>query len=443
MSERVRKARLRRGRARTRRGHSWLRGSGLLLALACGDEGARSPAPLPPPLVQDPVPVPGCETLDYQRCDVRLPECVDNLAQIASCMRGGATAGPSPEVTFLTQAEAEQNLLEALSAAPPPSPNHFERALVLLELTQPSSFEPQATAARLAQGYAAYYRRDSGQLVVIDHGGALGVTNAGTPAVQALVLHELIHALQDREHDLDAFAVAHQQDSDGNLRGSCLIEGEARLHELRLYSALWGIDVSAVDWADELRVRSNETEDGVFLETDLYAASFLNVPYTYGAAYVERIWAEQGATGVRSLFDTPPANVREILAPLWGLGPAQSSLRPPAPLAPEGLTREAFSSLGAWGLYLLARPRSPSIEVARELALSWSGDLLEAFSFGDGQTAASWTIELATEAHAASLASLLTSGQLQAEQSGTRLRLLRANGTLPPALLAASGAAAP
>lgn len=440
MSENVLRPRGQCAQVQAPAGQSWLRTGALLLAAACGEEGAGEPPPLPPPF-REPMPIPGCETFDYGRCDVRLPECVDNLAQIASCMRGAATPGPSPDVTFLTQQEAEQNLLEALAATTPPSPNHFERALVLLGLTQPSSFEPEVTAARLAQGYTAYYRRDSDQLVVIDHGGAIA-TNNGTPATQALVLHELIHALQDREHDLDAFALAHQQDSDGNLRGNCLIEGEARLHELRLYSALWGIDVSGVDWPSDLRNRSNQAEDDVFLQADLYSASLLNMPYSFGAAYLERVWAEQGATGVRALFDAPPANVREILAPLWGEAAEVPDVRPPPPLAPEGLTREAYSSLGAWGLYLLTRPRSATLEAARQLALSWRGDLLEAFSFGDGQTALSWTIDLATEADAASLVSLLAP-QLLAQQSGPRLRLLLATGELPPSLLAAGGVATP
>lgn len=425
---------------RARGASSCLRAGALLLGLACGEDAGPEPAPLPPPF-PEPIPVPGCEAFDYFRCDVRLPECVENLAQIASCMRGGAAPESSPSVTFLSQEEARQDLLEALSAAPPPSPNHFERALVLLGLTQPSSFEPDVTAERLAAGYTAYYRRDSDELVVIDHGGRIGVT-AGTPATQALVLHELIHALQDREHDLDAFAVAHQQDSEGNLRGNCLIEGEARLHELRLYSALWGNDVNAVDWTDELRTRSNEAEDEVFLATDLYAASQLSVPYTFGAAYVEQVRTEQGPDGVRALFDAPPANVREILALGWGGAATLPAAPPLAPLAPEGLTREAYSSLGAWGIYLMTRPRSPTLEVARQLALSWSSDLLEAFSFDGGQTALSWTIELATEADAASLASLLAP-VLQAQQSGTRLRLLLANGAVPPALLTAAGVPMP
>lgn len=423
-----------------RGGSRWLGTGALLLALACGEDAGPEPAPLPPSF-PEPMPVPGCEAFDYARCDVRLPECVENLAQIASCMRGGAPAGPSPTVSFLSQEEAHQDLLEALAATAPPSPNHFERALVLLGLTQPSSFEPEVTAERLAAGYTAYYRRDSGELVVIDHGGRIEVS-AGTPAAQALVLHELIHALQDREHDLDAFAVAHQQDSEGNLRGNCVIEGEARLHELRLYSALWGNDVSAIDWTGELLRRSNETEDEVFLATDLYSASLLSMPYAFGAAYVERVRAEQGVDGVRALFDAPPANMREILAPGWGGAASPTEVQPLPPLAPEGLTREAYSSLGAWGVYLMTRPRSLTLEAARKLALSWSGDLLEAYSFDGNQTALSWTIQLATEADAASLASLLAP-QFQPQLSGTRVRLLLATGTVPPALLTAASVATP
>ncbi|MEY2929651.1 MAG: hypothetical protein RL033_400 [Pseudomonadota bacterium] len=119
-----------------------------------------------------------------------------------------------------------------------------------------------------------------------------------------------------------------------------------------------------------------------------------------------------------------------------GSGPSKAR---PA-LAPQGLTREAYSSLGAWGVYLLARPRV-SREVARQLALGWEGDLLEAFSFGAQQTALSWTIELATEADATLLADVLApQTQLRALPSGAQVRVLATSDELPPALLAAAQA---
>ena len=84
----------------------------------------------------------------------------------------------------------------------------------------------------------------------------------------------------------------------------------------------------------------------------------------------------------------------------------------------------------------MARPRSNSIEAARELALSWKSDLLEAFSYGEQQTAVSWTIDLATETDAARLVSTLGfDTELLVQQSGAQVRLLRASGELPPALL--------
>jgi hypothetical protein len=89
---------------------------------------------------------------------------------------------------------------------------------------------------------------------------------------------------------------------------------------------------------------------------------------------------------------------------------------------------------------LLARPRV-SREVARQLALGWEGDLLEAFSFGAQQTALSWTIELATEADATLLADVLApQTQLRALPSGAQVRVLATSDELPPALLAAAQA---
>ena len=400
-----------------------------VLACSCGAAcaGETGAGPDLPRAFAEPVPLPGCEPFEYQSCDVRAASCLENLAQIAACLRTGGAVAPSPAVSFASEDEARQMLLASLEQAPPPVPDYFALVLTQLGLTEASAFEPAVSAARLASRWAAFYRHEVGDVVVIDH----EASGARDPLVtEALVLHELIHALQDRDHDLDAFARQYQTDSDGNLRGSSVIEGEAQFYEQRFYAALGGVDVGAVDWAAQLATERDAAEERVFAQPDRYSASLLGVPYAHGTEFVARVWGQAGPSGVRALLEAPPRDMREILARLWGdgsLARAQPALET-APVDPADAVLQTWSTLGAWGVYLFFRPRLATREAARELALAWRSDRLEAFSFGAGQVAGRWWIQLADEQAASRLAAAVGAQPgLRARALGAQLRLISAS----------------
>jgi hypothetical protein len=409
-----------------------------LLACLCGlgcdrtDTGSALP-----PAFDQAVPLPGCAAFDYSPCDVRSPACVNQLAQLALCMRGEDTVGQRPAVSFASEADARELLLGSLTRTPALEPDYFEIVLTQLGLTEAHALEPETSATRLAQRWAAFYRRDVGDVVVIEHADAGGV-GPDPLAREALVLHELIHALQDRQRGLDDFARTYQTDSDGSLRGSSVIEGEAQLYEQRFHAALTGVDVTAVDWRALLASQRQAAEQDLFAEHDLYSASLLRVPYAHGSEYVEAVWAHGGPALVRQLLAEPPRDMRQILGQLWGDETPEPDLRPiePAAIRPADATLATWSTLGAWGVYLFCRPKLATAEAARQLALGWRGDRLEAFSFGNGQTAGRWSIEFADAAAASSLlAAVATVPALRARQQATRLLVLSASSSEPPGWL--------
>jgi hypothetical protein len=398
-------------------------------ALACGD-GARQGVELPPPYAPPPVPLAGCEGFDYGGCDVRERTCVENLSRIAACLRGSDPALPS--LSFASEDEARGILLDSLSGTAAPSRDYFALVLAQLGLSEPSAFEPEVTAARLAQRWAAFYRRDAGEVVVIEH-----AQDPDPLATDALVLHELVHALQDREHSLDAFARQYQTDSDGNLRGLSVVEGEAQFHEQRLYAALTGVDAASVDWAEELASQREASEQQLFQESDLYSASLLRVPYAHGCEYAARVWSDGGPAALSGLLESPPRDMRQILARLWDDSAAQPSASPVTPSAVgPGATLQAWSTLGAWGVYLFFRPRLDSAAAARELALAWRGDRVEAYSLGGAQAAGRWSIEFAEDAAATrALAAAGSQPRRWARQEGPRLLIETSSSDAPPAEL--------
>ncbi len=410
----------------------WLGAIGMLAGAAgCSGEASEPSAAEREALyVEGRVPLPDCPDFDYGRCDVQEPACVENLAGIAHCLRGGGTSLAVPQIRYLSEAQVVEELISARSDAEPrPEPDHFEIALQQFGLTQSGAFQPAESARRFAETVGAYYTNSSKEIVVVEHppDPTLAEPEENPIWRLPLLLHELVHALQDEAHDLSSFGEQYRQDTDANLRGSSIIEGEARLHERRYYAALIGLDIEALDVESNFEHGSDFFEDWLFEQPDLYSSSPSSVPYGAGAEYVYGIWREGGAEAVRALFDTPPLHMQQVLARVWGGEPNVESVELTEPVEGEvpDATLAGWSTLGAWMLYTLAEPLSPNDrDRARQLALDWRGDRFEAFATSAGATAARWRLVFA-DAAAASRAALLlgTHRLLDVTDTGAELTL--------------------
>ena len=87
-------------------------------------------------------------------------------------------------------------------------------------------------------------------------------------------------------------------------------------------------------------------------------------------------------------------------------------------------------------MYLFFRPRLGSVDAARQLALAWRGDRVEAYSLSGAQTAGRWSIEFAdTAAATRALAAAGSQHRLWARQEGPRLLIETSSGDSLPAEL--------
>lgn len=409
---------------------------GAVLALACSSEDVTLARPHPAADVgaaayaEGRAPLPECSGFDYARCDIRAVSCVDQLSSIAGCLHGADRRAPAVDVSFWSEVEAEQDFLAKLRASPVPALDHLEVALAQFGLTELGALDPEATAARLARELTAFYDYARRDIVIIEH-----PASADPLAENATVMHELIHAFQDREHDLSAFEQRFRRGVDGSLRSASVVEGEARMHERRYFAALAGLDIGEIDLERSfLNLRQN-AERWLWSQADLFTSSQLSVPYGHGAEYIYSVWAKGGQGAVRALFDAPPASMLEILATVWGEGDRTELTPFPAPASPppEGFVLETWTPMGAWGVYLLAGRSAADLTVAERLALDWRGDLLEVFSFGALQTAARWRLRFDREESAAELADLVAAERLfETTREGATVTL-RAATALPPA----------
>jgi hypothetical protein len=363
-------------------------------------------------------PVPGCEAIDPAPCDVFSTECQTRLLALAACLRG-SSPGPLPPVSFMTEREfAELLMAEFRAAEPPLNLGDLDAGLAMLGLVAPGAFAPSSMAATQASQVAGFYRDDVNDIVLVDHGSPANGIDVNGIDVNGTLLHEFVHALQDREQDLPTWFDAHTDTYDDTLAALSVVEGEARLHQTRFRVSLLGLDPMAVDWNKHFDRTVSLATQWVLEQPSPYLASYMAFPYEYGARLLFPRFTERGPQAVMDLFASPPAGTRALL------DPGNDAVLPgwPTPVAPSPpaewtLTHEM--TLGTWAT-LLFLARAGSFTDPRVQALGWRGDRLWIYGglgAAIGATTSVWRIAFADDATASIVAQGLTP-RFNVQQSG-------------------------
>jgi hypothetical protein len=400
----------------------------------CGDSTDAGPDDLGPVRRH---PVPGCEQFDPAPCDILESGCQKNLFGIAACLRGNEPSD-LPSISILTEPEFEAYLRASLDETEP-SPNleHTEKAFVMLGLVTPGAFSDEALIADLVQQIGGFYAWDDDSIVIIDHGEA-----TDPQASSAVLVHELVHALQDREVDLRDYYEQHAATRDSSWAADAVTEGEADFHEQHYLASMLGFDPADVDF-DRLFANgaSSGEERALELASPLAAGEFV-FPYAFGARYVHHGWQASGHAGVLDLFASPPPTTHQLMQSVSSVlvdDFTPSTFASPAAPA-EQWTEIGADSIGAFGTFLTLG-RLADLEAARRSALSWRGDRLTFYAGtptaarDPRTTAVVWSVDFADAAVADSVALVLRglgSPRAPARADGVRVTFAATDdGTLP------------
>ena len=241
---------------------------------------------------------------------MRDSSCQTRLFALAGCLRGEAP-GSLPPITVVSEADfAAMQTAEAAMSAPQPHLATWDWALSSLKVIQPGGLAVETMVSQFVKSVWGLYRSDTSKdILIVDHGAEFDEASASP-----VLVHEMVHALQDREVDLTQFKTTFGKSDDSSLAARSVTEGEARMHETRYRASVLGLDPAAVDWARRFDNAVAVDEKYLLMQPSPLTATSMAFPYEWGARYVYNRWALDSMSGVHGLFLAPPVTTRVLMA---------------------------------------------------------------------------------------------------------------------------------
>ncbi|HYO76497.1 MAG TPA: hypothetical protein VE010_08540 [Thermoanaerobaculia bacterium] len=135
---------------------------------------------------------------------------------------------------------------------------------------------------------------------------------------ETVMIHELMHALQDQHFDLSKKEKALMRDTDANLAYHAVLEGEAVLVMVAHMLAKSNVDFDEVIKNDAMLGMigsAAQAEQMIDPSTPKYFAEMLKFPYLEGLKFVVAAYRRGGWKELDRVHANPPRTTREILHP--------------------------------------------------------------------------------------------------------------------------------
>jgi hypothetical protein len=323
---------------------------------------------------------PGCG--DGARiCDIREAACQESIADVVACLRESHSL--RPPVRLVSEDEYTEMITPTDAPASALLANQrWRNGLALLGLVAPDS-DVMDAAEEHAELTAAAYMQTTREVLVIDRGMPLDDARA----VETLA-HEMVHAMQDDEFDLQAWSKRWVTGEDSALAVAAVVEGEATHYQLLFDRALAGVPVEGVDWDKLYGDWQDETYEMADADEAPFDRARLRFPYAFGAALVARAWLERGRAGIDALMVRPPRTTYEVLfGKPEGADEATRQLQAVAlPVPPSGYQPVTFSALGAWHTRAFLRRAGLDADAALAATKTIAADVMSVMVDPDDET---------------------------------------------------------
>src|SRR5262245_48117673 len=315
------------------------------------------------------------------------------LYQQLATLKGIPSPGAPPPILIKSRDETRRFLQQEMDRRYSAARIESERkGMVAWGLIPPTLDLRRLFVDLMEEQIAAYYDPVNKVLVVGDW--------LSPDQQQAALLHELVHALQDREISLDAFVTPHPGQGDQLLARQALMEGEAVALMLALLLKAQGLDWSALPDLNAVRgaVIAGTTGPAI-AAAPKFLRDLLVFPYVDGLTFVYQFSKRQPWSAMPTLYSDPPRSTAQILKPEKRLGqredPIQITLPDLGTIAPgtkvvneDELGEFALSAV--LGTYL-GDPAGPPG------ASGWRGDRYRIWEDADGRFVIAYLLAMDSE----------------------------------------------
>ncbi len=375
----------------------------------------------------------------------RLPAAVAEAQKLVEKVRGVPFRGPVASAV-LPEKELARVLERKISDDLPVPFERYAASLVALGLVPPEA-DLRARMTRLyARQVAGFYDPEEKKFFVVPErseeaaraAAGFGLS-ADTLLEEALLTHELTHALQDQRLGLSRRMKALREDSDAMLALDSFLEGEATVVMMEALLTRLPAEVREQTSTEALLSSMTQLASGGLEGAEgvpEYFVKELLFPYTAGTAFVEKLRRAGGWAAVDRAYERLPRTSAEILDPSrYG---AERRLLPFAQLPssedlPRGTRMLYLDRLGAFTLKCLLE--SAGAADAEGLARAWHDDRILFFEEAgrrDGPVGFVWRLRLASAEDARRLADALAaffgaeaSGAAESHADGDVVRVTR------------------
>jgi hypothetical protein len=294
----------------------------------------------------------------------------DTVLQEMSDLTGLPIKSPLKK-QIISRAEVEKYLSETLHAEMTPQDIHIQEATLQAFGLVSSDFD-------LEKFLISFYTEQAAGFYD-PHRKIMFIADWVEPDMQRLVLaHELTHALQDQNFDLERFLKAVRPDDDASNARQAMVEGHATAAMIQQLIAPMKLeDMPSLEPLMAQVIHQQFEEFPAFSRAPFFFRFQALFPYIEGMGFMQRGLQAGGWKRLNSLFNDPPHTTREIFEPqaYFEKQPLPKiSLPQPAPLAAiHGLNFLAENALGELGYYALLG-QLISEDEAKSVATGWLAD---------------------------------------------------------------------
>lgn len=368
----------------------------------------------------------GCSQRELPVCDIAQRACQVDVYYRMLSLRGDGydPFGGLPPVSVISEDQFRDRLIAERQGGSQSGPSVWDRALDLLQFTSngrdAGGDSGGSTLDDEVSHTYAFYEPDKRAITIISHPGQTSSTAQEEGMIT--LAHELVHAIQDREFDLNKEDF---KTSDEYLAYNTIIEGDARLYEYLFAREVPGFLNATLDQVLTLPQRELDSiyTDFAGTSTPLFLAQLL--VYPLGATYEALEYSSGGNAAVRHGYSKEPRHMVGFLGDGYGRFPSVVA-EEVCPYYVESLpmneTSAAADQFGAVMFYAFLRGWNVDHATAYAAARAWTGDYVLVQSSG-GTTAVAWHLQFSSDLPSSVAQTLSAGGELSATAGRRSLQI--------------------